>query len=238
MALCDQLEQQQTQSIQAHETWSKSCSARSPGAESQEELSEAWSRIANHFNTLFTTEHSIDQLKQAIFQLAVMGKLAPRGPDDEDVQALLARTDQRRREVAETDRRADVRPQPILSAEARWEVPDTWTWRGLADLVLFVDYRGKTPAKQSSGVRLLTAKNVRTGRIDLFPEEFLSEEEYMSWMTRGLPKAGDVLFTTEAPMGNTSAVRNKERFALAQRVICFKSYGALDPAFTPSFCKS
>jgi type I restriction enzyme S subunit len=101
----------------------------------------------------------------------------------------------------------------------------------LADLVLFVDYRGKTPAKLSSGVRLLTAKNVRKGQINLSPEEFLSESEYHAWMTRGFPKAGDVLFTTEAPMGYAAVVELTELFALAQRVICFQSYGALDPAF-------
>ena len=42
---------------------------------------------------------------------------------------------------------------------------------------------------------------------------------------------GDILFTTEAPMGNAAVVELTERFALAQRVICFQSYGAIDPAF-------
>ena len=50
-------------------------------------------------------------------------------------------------------------------------------------------------------------------------------------MTRGIPQEGDVLFTTEAPMGNAAVVRLKERFALAQRVINFRPYGALDPDF-------
>lgn len=103
--------------------------------------------------------------------------------------------------------------------------------RGLADLVLFVDYRGKTPVKLPSGVRLLTAKNVRKGKINLSPEEFLSESDFHSWMTRGFPKAGDVLFTTEAPMGNAAVVELTDRFALAQRVICFQNYGVIDSAF-------
>ncbi|HEX7422797.1 MAG TPA: restriction endonuclease subunit S [Terriglobales bacterium] len=45
------------------------------------------------------------------------------------------------------------------------------------------------------------------------------------------PKEGDVLFTTEAPMGNAAVVRLPERFALAQRVICFRSYGSVNPDF-------
>ena len=49
----------------------------------------AWARIATHFDTLFTTEHSIDQLKQTILQLAVMGKLVPQDPNDEPASVLL-----------------------------------------------------------------------------------------------------------------------------------------------------
>ena len=231
MALCDQLEQQQTNSIAAHQTMVETLLGTLTCVESQQEFSAAWARIASHFDTLFNTEASIDQLKQTILQLAVMGKLVPQDSNDENVQALLVRNDLRRREVAESDRRADVEPQNILSPDDRWAIPASWDWRGLADLVLFVDYRGKTPIKQSRGIRLLTAKNVRRGQIDLMPEEFLAEQEYKDWMTRGLPKVGDVLFTTEAPMGNAAVVELTERFALAQRVICFQNYGALDPAF-------
>jgi type I restriction enzyme S subunit len=101
----------------------------------------------------------------------------------------------------------------------------------LADLVLFIDYRGKTPTKTQAGVRLITAKNVKKGFVNLEPEEFVSRAEYKAWMTRGYPAVGDVLFTTEAPMGNAAVVRLTEPFALAQRTINFRPYGAIDPDF-------
>ena len=81
-----------------------------------------------------------------------------------------------------------------------------------------IDYRGRTPAKVESGVPLLTAKNVRDGYINEEPREFLAESAFNSWMTRGIPKPGDVLFTTEAPMGNVALVP-EYRIALAQRLI-------------------
>ena len=49
----------------------------------------AWARIADNFDTLFTTEWSIDQLKQAILQLPVMGKLVPKDPNDEPASEPL-----------------------------------------------------------------------------------------------------------------------------------------------------
>ena len=222
MALCDRLEAQQQERETRHAALARASLARFADAPTPANL-----------NLIFHSSFSVSpaDLRKSILTLAVQGKLVPQDPNDEPAEELLARNDERRRETSRSDHRADEESQPLLSADDRWDIADTWSWRGLADLVLFVDYRGKTPAKLSSGVRLLTAKNVRKGQINLSPEEFLSESEYHAWMTRGFPKAGDVLFTTEAPMGNAAVVELTERFALAQRVICFQSYGALDPAF-------
>ncbi len=222
MALCDRLEAQQQERETRHAALARASLARFADAPTPANLP-----------FLFHPSYAIPpaDLRKSILTLAVQGKLVPQDPNDEPVEDSLARNDKRRCETARSDHRADEENQPLLSADDRWDIGETWSWRGLADLVLFVDYRGKTPAKLSSGVRLLTAKNVRKGQINLSPEEFLSASEYQAWMTRGFPKAGDVLFTTEAPMGNAAVVELTERFALAQRVICFQSYGALEPAF-------
>lgn len=222
MALCDRLELQQNEQEAKHSALSRASLKRFSEAPTQENLEYL-------FHPNYTTTPA--DLRKTILTLAVQGKLVPQDPNEESAENSLALNDKTRRETAESDHRADKEKQPLLSGDDRWDIPDSWAWRGLADLVLFVDYRGKTPSKISSGVRLLTAKNVRKGVINLSPEEFLSESEYLSWMTRGFPHAGDILFTTEAPMGNAAIVTLNERFALAQRVICFQSYGAMDSDF-------
>jgi len=84
------------------------------------------------------------------------------------------------------------------------------------------DYRGKTPEKIDSGVFLVTAKNVRMGYIDYeTSQEYVAEEDYDEIMRRGLPKIGDILFTTEAPLGNVALV-DREDVAMAQRIIRFR----------------
>jgi type I restriction enzyme, S subunit len=185
----------------------------------------------HYLPSLTTRPEHIQQLRQTILKLAVRGRLVSQDPNDELVATQLVLSDQAREATAKQDRRADADLQTMLAAEDRWDVPSSWEWRGLADIVLFIDYRGQTPSKVEQGVRLITAKNVKKGFINRSPEEFLSEANYRTWMTRGLPKEGDVLFTTEAPMGNAAAVRLPERFALAQRVICFRPYGAVNPDF-------
>ncbi|HIF9084464.1 TPA: restriction endonuclease subunit S [Photobacterium damselae] len=83
MALCDQLEQQTEASIEAHQLLVSTLLNTLTHSADADELMENWARISDHFDTLFTTEESIDQLKQTILQMAVMGKLVPFGKTKE-----------------------------------------------------------------------------------------------------------------------------------------------------------
>jgi len=101
-------------------------------------------------------------------------------------------------------------------------IPEDWDIKKLKEVTDYVDYRGKTPRKVAEGVFLVTAKNIKEGYIDYnISKEYVSEEEYDLIMKRGKPKIGDVLFTTEAPLGNVAQV-DRENIALAQRVIKFR----------------
>ncbi len=103
-----------------------------------------------------------------------------------------------------------------------YKVPSSWKSVALGELSKFIDYRGRTPKKVDSGIPLITAKNIRQGYIDREPREFIRKEDYDSWMTRGIPRLGDVLITTEAPLGYVAAIDITEKFALAQRAICLQ----------------
>ena len=105
----------------------------------------------------------------------------------------------------------------------------------LNEICEFIDYRGKTPKKTKSGIKLITAKNVKRGYIDNNPEEFIAESDYESWMTRGFPKQGDVLFTTEAPLGNVAVLGYFDKIALAQRIITLQCNGEINPFYLMYF---
>src|SRR3989442_8805516 len=106
-----------------------------------------------------------------------------------------------------------------------------WAVRSLEDCMeALIDYRGKTPEKASIGVPLITAKIVKGGRIEK-PDEFIAVDDYEPWMRRGIPKAGDVVITTEAPLGEVAQL-GAERIVLAQRLIALRGKpGLLDNGF-------
>lgn len=49
--------------------------------------------------------------------------------------------------------------------------------------------------------------------------EFVASESYDAWMTRGIPRFGDVLFTTEAPLANVAQLDTNDKVVFAQRII-------------------
>ena len=67
---------------------------------------------------------------------------------------------------------------------------------------------------------MITAKIIKNGRIET-PTEFIAFEDYDSWMVRGFPKTGDVVLTTEAPLGEVAQL-DDEHVALAQRVVTLR----------------
>ncbi len=88
-----------------------------------------------------------------------------------------------------------------------------------------IDYRGKTPQKSSSGIPLITAKIVKNGTI-LPPTEFIPSDDYDNWMVRGLPEVGDVVLTTEAPLGEVAQLWDT-KIALAQRIVTLRGKSGL-----------
>jgi type I restriction enzyme S subunit len=222
MALCDQLEAQTEASIDAHKTLVEVLLATLTEAKDADELNDNWQTLSQYFDVLFTTQASIDQLKQTILQLAVMGKLVKQDPKDEPASKLLERIATEKSRLVVEEGLKTKASEEITDDDTYIAIPTSWNWCRLGNLAKFIDYRGKTPNKIESGVRLITAKNVRFGYIDINPEEFISEEEYNAWMTRGFPQVGDILFTPEAPLGNVAIIDLEERFALAQRAICFQ----------------
>lgn len=166
--------------------------------------------------------YGIKKLRELILELAVRGKLVPQEPNDEPASDLLRSNEKRKQELAKDGSMKTAANGNINVADYYLETPKNWSWIRLGNLARFIDYRGKTPKKTESGIRLITAKNIKKGFIDLNPEEFIAEQDYQSWMTRGFPKNGDILFTTEAPLGNAAIIDLNDKFALAQRSICFQ----------------
>lgn len=110
------------------------------------------------------------------------------------------------------------------------ELPEGWVWATVEQTIQIIDYRGRTPPYSKEGIPHLRSSNVRNGRIIWEDLKFISESAYKQYMTRGLPEKGDLLFTTEAPLGNVTLVPDT-RFSVAQRLLVLRPLNDLDSKF-------
>ena len=108
------------------------------------------------------------------------------------------------------------------------EFTDAWEQRKFMECINnVVDYRGKTPKKlgmnwSEEGFLALSALNVKDGYIDFeLDANYGDIELYNAWMKQDLSK-GQVVFTTEAPMGNVAQIPDESKYILSQRVIAFE----------------
>ena len=99
MALCDRLEVEQADAANAHTTLVHTLLGTLARSRDAPELAATWQRLSQSFDTLFSTEASLEALKKTILQLAVMGKLVPQDPNDEPASELLKRIAKERARV-------------------------------------------------------------------------------------------------------------------------------------------
>jgi len=154
ISLCDQLEQQTDTSIDAHETListllkalTDSAASTESGAE---QFQQAWNRIAENFDVLFTTESSIGQLKQTILQLAVMGKLVPQGPNDEPASAFLEKIAAEKEKLVKDKTIKKQKSLPSITEDEKpFELPVGWEFERIGTFGIVGT--GATPSRTNS----------------------------------------------------------------------------------------
>ena len=157
-----------------------------------------------------------EDMKKSILQYAIQGKLVEQRPEEgtgEDIFKQLK------------PYHKGIKPckDELNFSSMDFDIPESWTMVELNQIFDFVDYRGKTPTKTTSGVFLITASNIKQGYMDYTRKEYISFEEYKGRQSRGLTQKGDLIFTTEAPMGNV-ALCYLDECSCGQRIITFKEY--------------
>lgn len=227
MALCDRLEARQADTESAHARLVQALLDSLAQASDAADFAASWQRLSAHFHSLFTSESSIDALKQTLLQLAVMGKLVPQAPSDEPASALMDRLRQERSEwlLSKQDEEPECRTMlrklsALNEATPPFPLPASWQAVHLIDCSrLLVDCHNKTAPYADSGIPIIRTSNIRNREFRLDDLKYVSEETYEFWSRRCPPEPGDIMFTREAPMGEAAIIPNGAKFCLGQRTM-------------------
>ncbi|MCR5636145.1 MAG: restriction endonuclease subunit S [Clostridiales bacterium] len=171
---------------------------------------QAWTKL-EAFNKRFPSD-----MQKSLLQIAIQGKLVEQRADEGTGEELF-------KSLSVYHKGLKPCKNELNFSSMDFDLPDSWRMVELNQLFDFVDYRGKTPHKINEGVFLITASNIKQGYMDYTRKEYISREEYNGRQSRGITQKGDLLFTTEAPMGN-AALCDLDECSCGQRIITFKEY--------------
>ncbi|MBK8221788.1 MAG: restriction endonuclease subunit S [Candidatus Obscuribacter sp.] len=226
MALCDKLEAQQNDSEAAHSLLVKTLLDTLTQTQDADDFAASWVRIKENFHTLFTTEESVDILKQTLLQLAVMGKLVPQDPNDEPASELLKRI-----QLEGANKESGAR-QPALRNPVPHQIPGSWTWAKLGQVARKItDGTHHTPVYVPAGVPFLSVKDVSSGFLDFSNTRFISREQHEILSKRCNPKMNDILLTKVGTTGIAVSVDTECEFSIFVSIALIKMPEPVDTRY-------
>lgn len=225
MSLCDLLERESADAMAAHQALVEELLGLLVNSADATDLAANWARLETHFDTLFTTETSIDALKQTILDLAVRGKLVEQYASDEAAELLLKKIKHEKAGLIETGTIKREKPlPPIKESEKSFDLAEGWVWSQPDQFSLKItDGEHFRPQTISSGVYFLSAKDIRETGVNLDDPLFVSRETADKARARCDPEYGDLLIVSRgATCGRICKVDISDEFCLLGSVILVK----------------
>ncbi|SCZ53863.1 type I restriction enzyme, S subunit [Epibacterium ulvae] len=241
MGLCDVLQRQAEHSQKAHQTLVETCLATLTNSQSPEDLTKNWTRIEAHFDTLFTTEESVQALEAAIIELGVTGLLVPQIEADEPATLLLKRVAKDIAAYSKLNKVRPVKPAKVVEQESQAErLPSGWVETRLSSLFRVVtDGDHQAPPRASDGVAFLTIGNISSGQLNFEGCRRVPDDYYKGLPAYRTPGLGDILYTVVgATYGRPVLVETEEQFCVQRHIAILKPSVELDVDYLVWMLKS
>ena len=139
------------------------------------------------------------QLRNSILQQAIQGRLVPQDPNDEPASVLLERI---RKEKEQLVKEGKLKKKDLviysLPDNLPFDLPDSWEWVSLSEIVAIPIKRGKSPVYVSNSEYLAFAQkcNTKKGQIDLTLALYIDEAKATSYSDDLFLKKGDIVINS------------------------------------------
>ena len=147
-------------------------------------------------------------LKNALLQEAVQGKLVPQIPSEGNARDLLEEIRKERlshgldfanakfgkKKAAKEAVLADSNPCDIPEDEIPFDIPESWCWCRFSEYLDIRDGTHDSPKFCDTGIPFVTSKNLDNGKLDFSACKYITEEDHKKFSTRSFVEDGDILF--------------------------------------------
>jgi type I restriction enzyme, S subunit len=163
MSRCDEMEKLRVERDRKQITVHTSALNRLLTAPDSDTFTKSWQFITQHFSELYSVKENVAELRKAILQLAVMGKLVPQDPNAESVKELLSKVQSEREKYGAHDKGDSIQSKKSLGHS----IPESWQWQCLENLLVFGPTNGFSPkaVKYETPIRSLTLTATTSGKF-------------------------------------------------------------------------
>lgn len=170
---------------------------------------QAWNRLED-LNKRFPGD-----LQKSLLQLAIQGKLVEQRPEEGTGEELYQQIQREKQALIKAGKLKKEKPLPeITEDEKPFDIPESWKWVRLSEVIDVRDGTHDTPKYVLHGVPLVTSKNLVDGKIDFETAKNISIEDAISINMRSRVDDGDILFAMIGTIGNPVLVTKDREFAI------------------------
>ncbi|CAN5147993.1 restriction endonuclease subunit S [soil metagenome] len=220
MALCDELEKRHQRRAEARVRLNRASLHHLTAVTDDADLAEHWRRIRDNFHRLYDAPETVTELRQAVLQLAVRGKLVPQDPSDEPASVLLERIEAERERLYKEGRIGQPKDlPPIEFGEVPFEVPDSWEWVRFGELQEFTNgFAFQSGDYQPDGIGIIRIGNLANGAVDTTNMKRVPARLLRELDPKLQVRKGDLLIGMSGSIGKVAFSTSDETFLLNQRV--------------------
>ena len=228
MTLCDQLEARQKKKHEARTRLNSAALFKLTSV--PDGFMKNWQNINDNFGLLYDAPETVGELRKAILQLAVMGKLVAQDPNSESAAELLNKLRKDRNKWLKDNSNKNSECKTALKKLKKLQIPNnpftipkSWQFVNLIDCCrLLIDCHNKTAPYSQNGIPLIRTTNIRDRQFRMTDLNFVTEETYQFWSRRCPPEPDDIIFTREAPMGEAAIIPEGVKYCLGQRTMLIR----------------
>ncbi len=224
MAQCDELENLGGDRNQKRITVHTVAINRLLAAKEDSDFSTAWNFLKQHFGELYSVKENVAELRKAILQLAVMGKLVPQDPNDQPASELLRAIGVEKQSLVGEGKIKKAETFSLVdNAGISSEIPSSWQRARIETICeVIVDCPHSTPKFIPDGITCIDTNSFKSGAITHHKLRYVSEETYLDRIKRLIPQTGDVIFAREGSVGESVVIPQGMKCCLGQRVMLFR----------------
>lgn len=156
-----------------------------------------------------------EDMKKSILQYAIQGNLVEQRPEEGTGEELYQQIQTEKQQLIKEGRIKKEKPlAEITEDELPFDIPESWKWVRFSDVLDVRDGTHDTPKYVTSGIPLVTSKNLVDGKIDFDTTKLISQEDAQAINLRSAVDDGDILFAMIGTIGNPVLVKKDREFCI------------------------